>query len=79
VRVMRFLQNKWKHLSLIILSLFPSLPLPLKYTETFLLTLTMSEFRPYMYSRHVKYESIKLNYENKQAYLPVPYKLQFNE
>jgi len=73
-------QNKSKHLSLIILSLFPSLPfLQVKYTETFLLTLTVSEFRPCIYCRHVKYESIKLNYANKQAYLPAPYKLQFNK
>jgi len=39
----------------------------------------VSEFRPCIYCRHVKYESIKLNYENKRACLPAPYKLQFNK
>jgi hypothetical protein len=77
---MRTLRNKLKHLSLIILSFFPSLPWPqVKYTETFFLTLTVSEIRPCMYCRHVKYESVKLNYENKQAYLPAPYTLQFSK
>jgi len=76
---MRFPQNKSKHLSVIILLFSTSLPFPqVKYAESFLLTLTVSEFRPCMYCRLVKYESIKLNYENKQAYLSAPYKVQFN-